>query len=366
MPPVLLEKNPPLSLFSPGNDEIMPISPVFNPGGDDSVENRSIWFGDTTNLMQLNSVRYEWATQLYRQMRANFWVAEKIDLTQDINDYQNLTQDEMKAYDGILSFLTFLDSTQTCNIPHLKIAVTAPEIHLCLAEQLSQESLHNQSYQYLIDTVIPQHKRNYIYEYWRTDDTLFKRCSYIADIYQRYVSNPTPENYFTALLADYILEGLYFYNGFQFFYSLSSRQLMPGTSDMIKMINRDELSHVRLYQKLLPEAMEVFPHSLEEIYSMFNAAVQHEINWTNHIIGDNILGITESSTEQYTKYLANIRLRAINLPPLFTQDKYNKSPYNHLEKLADTNADATVKANFFESTVTSYMQSSAVNGWEEL
>ncbi|NEP50719.1 MAG: hypothetical protein F6K65_18700 [Moorea sp. SIO3C2] len=47
----------------------MPINPIFNPDGDDKTEHRSIWFGNTTNLMQLNDVRYAWAIGLYQQMR---------------------------------------------------------------------------------------------------------------------------------------------------------------------------------------------------------------------------------------------------------------------------------------------------------
>lgn len=52
----------------------MPTNPIFNPGGNDDVANRSIWFGETTNLMQLNDVRYPWAIGLYQQMRENFWI----------------------------------------------------------------------------------------------------------------------------------------------------------------------------------------------------------------------------------------------------------------------------------------------------
>jgi Ribonucleotide reductase, small chain len=117
----------------------MPVSPIFNPSGDDAIANRSIWFGNTTNLMQLNDVRYTWAVGLYKQMRENFWIPERLDITQDVTDYWNLTDEERRAYDGILSYLTFLDSVQTCNIPHLKESITAPEISLCLGEQISQE-----------------------------------------------------------------------------------------------------------------------------------------------------------------------------------------------------------------------------------
>ena len=99
---------------------------------------------------------------------------------------------------------------------------------------------------------------------------------------------------------------------------------------------------------------------------MFDAAVEHECRWTNHIVGDNILGITEASTERYTKYLANIRLRSIGLDSLYPEEKYQKSPYTHLERFSDTKKEAHTKANFFEASVTSYVMSSGVVGWDEI
>ncbi|MEB3174428.1 MAG: ribonucleotide-diphosphate reductase subunit beta, partial [Cyanobacteriota bacterium] len=112
--------------------------------------------------------------------------------------------------------------------------------------------------------------------------------------------------------------------------------------------------------------MTVFTHSVEQIYEMFDSAVHYECLWTNHIVGNNILGITEHSTEQYTKYLANSRLRAIGLDPLYTDAKYSKSPYTHLERFSDTKKEAHTKANFFEATVTSYVMSSGITGWDAI
>ena len=179
----------------------MLVNPIFNSNGDDAIESRSIWFGNTTNLMQLNDVRYAWANGLYNQMRENFWIPQKINVTQDVTDYHNLIPQERKAFKGILSYLTFLDSIQTCNIPHLKSNVTAPEIAVCMTEQASQEAMHNQSYQVMIEAVIPTKERNDVYYYWKTDNTLFNRCAYIAKLYQSYLDDPTEENYFIALYS---------------------------------------------------------------------------------------------------------------------------------------------------------------------
>lgn len=340
----------------------MESAPIFNPNGNDNRNNRQIWYGNSTNLIQLNDCRYQWAVGLYRQMRENFWIPQKFPLTEDVTDYANLTVRERRGFDGILSYLTFLDSIQTCNIPHLKMAVTAPEVDICLAEQTSQEAMHNESYSYMIESLIPEDRQNDIYEFWRQDKMLYERCKAIAKLYQQYVDNPTEENYFIALLADYILEGIYFYNGFAFFLSLAYRQVMAQTADIIRLIQRDELNHVRLFQQLLKVGMETFPYSTDLVYSMFDEAVKNEIQWTNHIIGDDVSGINNDTTERYTKYLANQRLKAIGLDGLYPDAK--KNPYKHLETFADTQAEGATKANFFEAQPTGYNQSSALEGWD--
>ena len=104
--------------------------------------------------------------------------------------------------------------------------------------------------------------------------------------------------------------------------------------------------------------------SEKEIYEMFEVAVDQEIKWSKHIIGKKILGVTEKTIEEYTKWLANERLRSLGLTELY--EGYNKNPYKHLEKLADTEGEGNVKANFFEGNVTSYNMSSSIEGWDEL
>jgi ribonucleoside-diphosphate reductase beta chain len=89
-----------------------------------------------------------------------------------------------------------------------------------------------------LESIVPTEKRNIIYDFWRTDTLLFERCEFISSMYQKFVDTSTEESYFEALMANFILEGLYFYSGFCFFYSLSSRMLMSGSADIFRMINR--------------------------------------------------------------------------------------------------------------------------------
>lgn len=339
---------------------------LFNPAGDDSLETRRIIGGNSTNIFNLNNVRYQWANRMYRNMMANFWIPEKTDLSSDLEPYKHLTVEERQAYDGILSFLIFLDSIQTNNLSNINDYITAPEVNLLLAIQQYQEAIHSQSYQYTVESIIPADRRNSIYDKWRTDKVLFERNKYIAQIYQDFIDEPTQEHFYRAIIANYLLEGLYFYNGFNFFYNLASRHLMLGTSEIIRYINRDELTHCVLFELIVREIRELDPgfFPAAEVETMFRTAVDQEIGWTRHIIGDGILGISEETTELYTKWLANERWHKLGFGGKLYEG-YDKNPYLHLEKLADTEGEGSVKSNFFESTVSAYNQSSVLDGWDD-
>lgn len=250
-----------------------------------------IWNGETTNLMNLDKNPYQWADQLYKQMREKFWIPRRIDLSSDVNCINDLTDSERQAYTGILSYLTYLDSIQETMLPKVMDCMTAPAVRHCLTQQCYFEGIHSESYKYMIETLYNEGDRDSIYYLWESDKVLADRCQLITSYYQQYCENKTDENYLYALFADYLLEGLYFYNGFSFFYTLSSRQLMQGTADIITLINRDELDHVRLFSKLLAEAFQVFPYSQDRLLEMVDLAVNKEIEWTHHITNNDILGI---------------------------------------------------------------------------
>ncbi len=339
---------------------------LFNPEGDDSLETRQIIRGNSTNIFNLNNVRYQWANSMYRNMMANFWIPEKTDLSSDLESYKRLTVEERQAYDGILSFLIFLDSIQTNNLSNINDYITAPEVNLLLAIQQYQEAIHSQSYQYAIESIIPADRRNAIYDKWRQDKVLFERNKYVAEIYQDFLGDSSDENFYKVIIANYLLEGLYFYNGFNFFYNLASRHLMMGTSEIIRYINRDELTHCVLFEFIVREIREIDPDFFPpaEVEQMFRTAVDQEIAWTDHIIGDGVLGVSEETTEMYTKWLANERWNKLGFEGKL-YDGFDKNPYKHLEKLADTEGEGDVKSNFFESTVSAYNQSSVLDGWDD-
>ena len=174
---------------------------LFNPEGDDSIGNRRIIGGDPTNLLNLNDVKYRWATELYREMMSNFWVPEKINMSQDKMEYRNeLSDDTLRGFEHIVSFLTFLDSIQTNNLPNIFNYITAPEVATLGAIQAFQEAVHSQSYAYIFESVIPSDKRKHVYYLWRDNDILLDRNKYIAKIYQDFIDHPNNESFAKAMI----------------------------------------------------------------------------------------------------------------------------------------------------------------------
>ncbi|PID52275.1 MAG: ribonucleotide-diphosphate reductase subunit beta [Candidatus Moraniibacteriota bacterium] len=337
---------------------------IFNPKGNDDVAKRKIIKGATTGLFQLNATKYQWATSLYQVMIGNFWVPEKVSgLKDDARMFSTqLTKEEQRAYKGILSFLIFLDSVQTVNLPNFSEYITSPEVNLILSIQAYQEAIHSQSYATILETVVDSKERDEIYYFWRDDKILLERNKYIGAFYQDFIDDPSDKNFFRGIVANYILESIYFYNGFAFFDTLVDQTKMLATGRMISYIRRDELTHVTMFAHIIKEVREEFPDIYDEkvIIEMVKEAVNQEIEWGKHILGNKIPGMNAGTTVTYTQWLANQRLELLGMAPIY--EGVVENPYKHLERLQDTNSD---KGNFFESTVVNYTQSSSMKGnWD--
>ena len=242
--------------------------PLFNEFGDIETSKKRMINGNTTNLNDFNNMKYKWVSDWYRQAMNNFWIPEEINLAQDLKDYNKLTKEERTAYDKILSFLIFLDSIQTANLSNINSYITASEVNLCLTIQAFQEAVHSQSYSYMLDTICSPEKRNEILYQWKDDKILLDRNKFIGDLYNNFLNDPTERNLVKTLMANYILEGIYFYSGFMFFHNLERNGKMPGSAQEIRYINRDENTHLWLFRNIIKELQieepEIFTEELKQ------------------------------------------------------------------------------------------------------
>ena len=318
--------------------------------------------GNTTNLNDFNNLKYPWTSDWYRQAMNNFWVPEEISLAQDLKDYPKLSVHEKSAYDKILSFLIFLDSIQTANLPRISEYITANEVNLCLSIQTFQESLHSQSYSYMLDTICSPEERNEILYQWKDDKHLLDRNTLIGNIYNEFTTSSDKKTFLKVLMANYILEGIYFYSGFMFFYNLSRNGKMPGSAQEIRYINRDENTHLWLFRNIIIELQKEEPElftdeNINMIKDLLKQGVEQEIEWGKYVIGDNIPGLSSKMVEDYILYLGNLRWSGLGYGTLY--EGHNEEPEDMKWVGQYSNANM-VKTDFFEARSTAYAKSTAL------
>lgn len=335
---------------------------LFNEFGDIEVNKRRMINGNTTNLNDFNNMKYAWVSDWYRQAMNNFWIPEEINLGQDVKDYRILNAYEKTAYDKILSFLIFLDSIQTANLPNITEYVSANEVNLCLTIQSFQEAVHSQSYGYMLDTICsPEERINILYQ-WKDDPILLARNKFIGDLYNEFQIKKDGFTFVKTLIANYILEGIYFYSGFMFFYNLGRMGKMSGSVQEIRYINRDENTHLWLFRNILLELQKEEPDLFSEdkitVYKeMLIRGVQEEIRWGEYVIGNHIEGLTTSMIKDYIYYLGNLRCNALGFGYLFEHNQEEPASMKWVNQYSNANL---IKTDFFEAKSSAYAKASAL------
>jgi ribonucleoside-diphosphate reductase beta chain len=269
---------------------------------------------------------------------------------------------ERRAYDKILSFLIFLDSIQSANLPNISQYITANEVNLCLSIQAFQEAVHSQSYSYMLDTICEAQERTDVLYQWKDDEHLLNRNEFIGNLYNKFQEEKSKENLMKVIIANYILEGIYFYSGFMFFYNLARNNRMPGSVQEIRYINRDENTHLWLFQNIILELKKENPElftndKLNTYRKMIKEGCEQEIKWGKYVIGEDIQGLNSEMLSDYVKYLGNLRCKNIGLEPIY--DGYDKEPESMKWVSQYSNANS-IKTDFFEARSTAYAKSGAL------
>ena len=328
---------------------------VFNTDSNENINNRRVFGGNPDGMINFTTMRYQWALNLWDTMEANTWFPREVQITGDAKDYKLLSEPEKRMYDLVLSGLMAMDSIQTNNLmDNINPYITAPEINACLSRQAYEEANHSKSYAVMVESI--SENTEAIYNLWKTDSVLLEKNKYLSFVYQELAEDITDEKILLAIVANQILEGIYFHSGFAAMYALGKSGKMLGSSQMIRFIQRDEVTHLLLFQNIFnsvrKERPELFTKELEsKIRDMFKEAVELEIKWGIHITKGQILGFTDEIIKKYIKHLADKRLKAIGYQP-----EYNEpNPIAWVDGFASFNDQRT---NFFEGNVVNYSKGS--------
>ncbi|MET3695747.1 ribonucleoside-diphosphate reductase beta chain [Bacillus oleivorans] len=322
--------------------------------------------GRSSNVLNWDDVRFPWAYPKYKTMLANFWTPFEINMSKDIKQFPTLTQDEQETFLKVIGLLALLDSIQTDYAGKVADYLTDSSLHAIMIILAQQEVVHNHSYSYVLSSIVSKSKQDEVFDYWRNEPVLKKRNEFVTKGYEDFVENPNVENLLKSVIYDVILEGLFFYSGFAFFYNLARNQKMLATSTMINYINRDEQIHVGLFEKIFKEVLKENPeYDTEELKvfgtETFKVAAELEIEWGRTIIGSKIAGILMQELEAYIKFMANKRAKQLGFPPPF--EGYRTNPLKWIIAYQEVDLG---KTDFFEQKSRQYTKASEVNGFDEL
>jgi ribonucleoside-diphosphate reductase beta chain len=165
-----------------------------------------------------------------------------------------------------------------------------------------------------------------------------------------------------TIVANFILEGVYFYSGFMFFYNLGRNHKMTGSSQEIRYINRDENTHLWLFRNIIleleKEEPQLFTREYVDIYrSMVREGCEREMAWGGYAIGNEVPGLTAEMITDYIKYLGNLRCASLGWEPVY--EGHDKEPETMAWVSQYSNANL-IKTDFFEARSTAYAKSSAL------
>jgi ribonucleoside-diphosphate reductase beta chain len=334
------------------------------------INSRKMINGYDDGLMQVHPLKHPLSMEIFQKMIANTWMPQEVEMTRDVEMWHKpgfLTDREKRCYERCLAFASNLDGLLTDSIANdVGRHITSPEARLVVVRHAFEEAVHVLSYATMVEALGLNPER--IYGLYRTEKTLHEKNEHIQKSLNK-IAEPnfrtgTFENdqaFLESCISNIILEGIFFYSVFLFFYVLKKNNKMPGSAEMIQFINRDEEMHVKHFiyisNTIIKEQPELWTKDFQEkIKENFRKGVELEINWAKYYLEEGILGLNLTNLEEYIKHLGNRRIQSLGLPELWPNMK------NHFGWLDEMTQGAMTETNFFEGRVREY--SSGTLDWD--
>lgn len=292
-----------------------------------------LFLGEDLALQRYEKPKYEVFLKLFRDQVTAFWTPEEINLGLCSAEFKLLSEHEKHIFTKNLQFQTLMDSVIARGVPSLTEYVSNPELEVCLSAWQFFENIHSYAYTYIIKNVYsdPTEIMDGVLE----DQEILARCDSVSREYDRLrecSEGDLKKQIYLTIISINILEAIRFYVSFVCAFAFANNKKMIGNADIIKLIKRDEAKHLLITQtilKILEENkeegfQEVIQDNKDEAVRMFRFAVDEEKAWAQYLFKDGgILGLNYEIMSQYIEWLADTRLKQLNLP---TQYNVKKSP----------------------------------------
>ena len=321
---------------------------VFNKEHVDT-KTQPMFFGKPLGVQRYDSYKYPVFDKLTNQMLGYFWRPEEVSLQKDRGDYQSLRPEQKHIFSSNLKYQILLDSVQGRG-PGMAFApyCALPELEGAMNVWQFMEMIHSRSYTYIIKNVYSNPSE--VFDTILDDEKILSRAKSVTAAYDDFINaaqeygqsnwwrpewsseNASYEEkelkrkLYLAVSNVNILEGIRFYVSFACSFAFGELKLMEGSAKIISLIARDENQHTVLTQQMIkawqkgddPVMQEIMKEEEQTVIAMFANAVAEEKEWAEYLFKDGtMIGLNDKLLVKYVEWIANKRMRAIGLTPLY-------------------------------------------------
>lgn len=322
---------------------------VFNKGKVDPKK-QPMFFGAPLGIQRYDSYKYPVFDKLTQTQLGYFWRPEEVSLQKDRADYQSLRPEQKHIFTSNLKYQILLDSVQgrgpgMAFIPYCSL----PELEACMEVWGFMEMIHSRSYTYIIKNVYADPSE--IFDTILDDQMILSRAESVTEAYNDFINEAqmygssnmwqhnldgVPSAQYTlyelkrklyrAVMNVNILEGIRFYVSFACSFAFGELKLMEGSAKIISLIARDENQHLVLTQNIInkwnqgddPDMLQIAKEEEEWVKETFQKAVTEEKAWAEYLFKDgSMIGLNAKLLTQYVEWVANRRMKAIGIKPMF-------------------------------------------------
>jgi len=324
---------------------------VFNTNKVNAMK-QPMFFGAPLGVQRYDQYKYPIFEKLTQQQLGYFWRPEEISLQKDRADYQTLRPEQKHIFTSNLKYQILLDSVQGrgpgmafspyCSLPELEAAMNIWQ---------TMEMIHSRSYTYIIKNVYPDPTE--VLDTIIDDDKIIERAQSVTRAYDAFINaaqeygqgnlwkedfkdSPTSQwtlhdlkrQLYRAVMNVYILEGIRFYVSFACSFAFGELKMMEGNAKIIGLIARDESQHMTITMNMIknwqkgddPEMMGIMEEEEQNVIQMFRDCVEEEKNWAEYLFKDgSMIGLNDKLLKNYVEWVANRRMKSINMKPVFDQ-----------------------------------------------
>jgi ribonucleoside-diphosphate reductase beta chain len=296
---------------------------------------------DNPNRFVIFPIQHNDIWEYYKMHQAALWTAEEVDLTNDIRDWNNLSENEQYFVKNILSFFAASDGIVNENLAeNFYREVQYPEAKFFYGFQLMMENIHSLMYSLLIDTYISnEEEKNLCFTALDNLPAVQKKAKWALD----WIENASFQERLVAFAA---VEGIFFSGSFCSIFWLKSRGIMQGLCNANSLIFKDENLHCDFAIHLLNNHIENKP-SEKRIREILLSALEIEKEFITESLPVSLIGMNSNLMKQYLEFVVDGLLVKFGCKKEFNVEQ----PFKFMEQIA-----VETKGNFFESRTVEYQK----------